>query len=275
MRKRTVTVAAIAFAVVFLLGFGANEIVRARRVIIGDNQVVLGQDAFGGYLIIRDIHGNEVFRVQGGEVRMPTGGTPSSPLSVPRAAQSDGDKIAQLIKVRPFVVDPAIYEDIRELIAVAEDLESNARKMELQAGALRDRERSSKPVYYWDRWGVRHQYAMTDGISNRTLRGKLRDHALELKKLAKVKRGEANRLERPIAVPRQVVTVWNGTRQIILITKGDLGNKLSKIPVSGFFSWTGSAARAGDIDSSQQGMEHYEVRTIKVVSRPNGWLDAP
>lgn len=274
MRKRTVTVAAIACVVVFLLGFGANEIVRARRVIIGDNQVVLGQDAFGGYLVIRDIRGNEVFRVQGGEVRMPTAGAPSRSLSVPRAAQSDGDKIAQFIKVRPFVVDPAIYEDIRELIAVAEDLESNARKMELQAGALRDRERSSKPVYYWDRWGVRHQYT-TDGISNVTLRGELRDHALELKKLAKVKRGEANRLERPIAVPRQVLTAWNGSRQIILITKGDMGDKLSKIPVSEFFAWTGSAARAGDIDTSQQGLEHYEIRSIKVVSRPDGWVDAP
>ena len=63
MRMRTVTVTAVALALVFLLGFGTNEIVRARRIIIGDNQVVIGQDAYGGYLVIRDIRGKEVFRV--------------------------------------------------------------------------------------------------------------------------------------------------------------------------------------------------------------------
>ncbi len=108
MRSSTVAVIVLAFALVFLLGFGTNEIVRPRRVIIGDNQVVLGQDAFGGYLVIRDIRGKEVFSVQGGEVRMPTGDV--QPSAMPDVGQS-GDKIAQLIDVRPYVVDPTVRDE--------------------------------------------------------------------------------------------------------------------------------------------------------------------
>jgi len=121
---------------------------------------------------------------------------------------------------------------------------------------------------------VRRQYATTDGISNRALRGELRDHALDLKKLAKSKKGEARKLERPLSVARQVITVWNGTRRITLITKSDMGNQISKIPASGFFVWTGGAARPGDMDTLDQGLDCYEVRTIKIVGRPEGWRDA-
>ncbi len=273
MRMRTVTVTAVALALVFLLGFGTNEIVRARRLIIGDNQVVIGQDAYGGYLVIRDIRGNEVFRVQGGEVRMPPAGVQASARQTPPVG-GEGDKVAQFQKVRPFVVNPAIHDEIRELIAVADDFEDKAREMEQQAGQLRDNETRTKTVYYWNSRGVRSVYRITDSINNRTLRGMLRDHALEMMKLARAKRGEAKKHERAIAVPRQVITAWNGTRQIILITKGDMGNQISKIRASGFFAWTGGAARPGDIESFDQSLEHYEVRTFKVVSRPEGWQDA-
>ena len=273
MRWRTVAVIAVALALVFLLGFGTNEIVRARRVIIGDNQVVLGQDAFGGYLIIRDIRGNEVFRVQGGEVRMPTGGVRPSAMPT-RQAAGESDKVAQLQEVRPFIVNPVIHDEIRELIAAANDFEGKAREMEQQASELRDKETRTKTYYYWNSRGVRSVYRTTDSISNRTLRGMLRDHALEMKKLARAKRGEAKKHERAIAVPRQVITAWNGNRQIILITKSDMGNVISKIPASGFFVWTGSAARPGDIDNFNQNLEHYELRSIKIVDRPEGWQDA-
>jgi len=263
-------------ALVFLLGFGANEIVRARRLIIGDNQVVIGQDAYGGYLIINDIRGNEVFRVKGGEVRMPTVGGRSGMMPVPKSARvAAGEKVCQLEHVRPFLPNPAIRDEIRELIALAEDLEGKAREMEQQASELRDKETRTKTYYYWNSRGLRKVYRTTDTISNRTLRGMLRDHALEMKKLARAKRGEAKRHERAIAVPRQVITAWNGNRQIILITKSDMGNVISKIPASGFFVWTGSAARPGDIDNFNQNLEHYELRSIKIVSRPEGWEDPP
>ena len=275
MRMRTVTVAAIALALMFLLGFGTNEIVRAQRIIIGDNQVVIGQDAFGGYLVIRDIRGNEVFRVQGGEVRMPTAGGVQPGATQTPPAVGEGDKVAQFQNVRPFVVNPAIHDEIRQLIAVADDFERKAREMEQQASELRDKETRTKTVYYWNSRGTRSVYRTTDSISNKTLRGMLRDHALEMKKLARTKRGEAKKHERAIAVPRQVITAWNGNRQIILITKTDMGNQISKIPASGFFVWTGSAAHSDDIDVFDQIREHYEVRTIKVVSRPEGWRDAP
>ena len=276
MRSKTVTVILVAFALVFLLGFGTNEIVRARRVIIGDNQVVVGQDAFGGYLIIRDIRGNVVFSVRGGEVRMPTGDV--QPSAMPDVGQS-GDKIAQLIAVRPYVVDPTVRDEIRELLAEAADLEGKARQMEQQAGQLRDAERRSKPIYRWyhDRRGnlVRYLVGVTDAISNVDLRAQLRDQALELKKIARSNRGKAKRQERAIAVSRQIVTACNGSRNIVLVSKGDIGNALSKIPAYGFFVWTGGAAKPDDIGFFDKNVEHYEVRTIKGISRPGGWQDAP
>ena len=275
MRSRKVAVIVVALALVFLLGFGTNEIVRAHRVIIGNNQVVIGQDAFGGYLIIRDIRGKEVFSVQGGEVRMPTGGLQRSAMRTPRASGSVGAKVAQLQAVRPLVVNPAIHDQISELIAIAEDFEGKAREMDREAGQLRDRETRSKPIYYWDGHGHRHLRGMTDPISNVDLRAELREHSLDLRKLAKTKRGEAKRLQRSIAAPRQVITAWNGNRQIILITKGNMGNQISKISTAGFFTWTGSAARSGDIDIFDQSLEHFEIRTIKVASRREGWQDTP
>ena len=275
MRSRTVAVIVIALALVFLLGFGTNEIVRARRVVIGDNQVVIGQDAFGGYIVIRDIRGNEVFSVQGGEVRMPTGDV--QPSAMPDVGQS-GDKIAQLIDVRPYVVDPTVRDEIRELLAEAADLEGKAREMEQQAGQLRGAERRSKPIYRWryDRRGnwVRYLVGVSDAISNTDLRGQLRDQALELKKIAKSNRGNAKRQERAIAVARQVVTAWNGSRDIVLVSKGDIGNALSKISAYGFFVWTGGAASPNDIGLFDKDAEHYEVRTVKGTSRPEGWQDA-
>lgn len=277
MRLRTVTIIVVALALVFLLGFGTNEIVRARRLIIGDNQVVVGQDAFGGYLIIRDIRGNVFFSVQGGEVRMPTGDV--QPSAMPDVGQS-GDKIAQLIDVRPYVVDPTVRDEIRELIAEAADLEGKARDMKQEAGTLRDKEKGSKPVYGW-RWDHhRHDYfryivGHTDGINNANLRGELRDGALKLNKAAKSNRGKAKRMQRAIAVSRQVVTAWNGSRKIVLISKGDIGNAMSKIPAYGFFVWTGGAANPDDIGFLESDAEHYEVRTIKGISRPEGWQDAP
>ena len=276
MRSKTVTVIVVAFALVFLLGFGTNEIVRARRVIIGDNQVVVGQDAFGGYLIIRDVRGNVVFSVQGGEVRMPTGDVLAS--AMPDVGQS-GDKIAQLIDVRPYVVDPTVRDEIRELIDEAADLERKARQMEQQAGQLRDAERRSKAIYSWrrDRRGnwVRYLVRVEDAISNVDLRAQLRDQAVEFKKIVSSNRGKAKRKERAIAVARQVITAWNGSRNIVLVSKGDMGNALSKIPAYGFFAWTGGAASPDDIGLFDKDVEHYEVRTVKGISRPEGWQDAP
>ena len=277
MRLRTVTVIVITLALVFLLGFGTNEIVRARRVIIGDNQVVIGQDAFGGYLIIRDIRGNVVFSVQGGEVRMPTGDVQ---LSAMPDVGRPGDKIAQLIDVRPYVVDPTVRDEIRELIAEAVELEGKAGEMKQEAGTLRDKEKRSRAIYGW-RWDHhRHDYfryivGHTDGINNANLRGELRDGALKLNKAAKSNRGKAKRMQRAIAVSRQVVTAWNGSRRIVLISKGDIGNALSKVPAYGFFVWTGGAAHPDDIGFLESDAEHYEVRTVKGTSRPEGWQDAP
>ena len=276
MRSRAIVISSVTFVLVFLLGFGASEIVRARRVIIGDNQVVIGQDAFGGYIVIRDIRGNEVFSVQGGEVRTPTtGGVLPSAIQRLPASVDAGARVAQLQDVRPFNVDPAIHDEIREMIAAAEDFEEKAREMEQQAGELRDGETRVKTYHYWNSRGDRSSYRITDSISNKSLRDKLHDHALDLKKLARAKRGEARRHQRAIAVPRQVISAWNGTRQIILITKSDMGSDISKIPVNGFFAWTGSAARPGDIDIFDRTLEHYELRSVKVVGRPEGWQDAP
>ncbi len=136
----------LAAAVAGAVAGGVNEIVRGSRFVVGENQVVIGQDAYGGFIIVSDINGKEYFSVQGGEVRMPDAAAASLP-NAPDIGASD--KVAQLIDVRPYVVDPTVRDEIRELIAEAVDLEGKARDMEREAGTLRDKEKRSKPIYGW------------------------------------------------------------------------------------------------------------------------------
>lgn len=243
-------------SVIFLAGWSASDLLKAERLAIvnsdGDVRVSIGTDqAGGGFLIIKGHDGNEVFAVRGSQVIMPgLRGASTPPLAGP--APSRPARVAQLLEVEALEPDPDIWLEIRSLRNDADTLDAKADGLDQRVASLSDSDRGRAPE------------------SRRTNKAKitaLRTQAQDARSEAKRARGESRRLEREADTTRQRVRCWDGQRVIVLETRRDLSQTLTRIAHRDFVSWRGVRR------TMVEGLEVYAVTSIVAAQRPAGFRD--
>ncbi len=257
MRKGTkLSIGIAGAAVVFMAGWGASDILMVKRLVVMDaatdeTRVIIGTDPMGGgYIIVKDFQGNEVFSVRGKKVNMPSGTAAAGASSPTGPTTPSVGRVVQLLRIETMEVDPAVWDRIDTLRAEAAALESGARSAEAREAYLSDLDKDQGK----------------NDIDNQKQRARLREKAADMRKKAKRNNGEASRLERDAETTKQRVYCWDGTTDVILETRRDLSIQLNKIPARGFLSWRGIRK------SLDGGFEVFEVSSIKAAQRPRGFV---
>ncbi len=258
MRRRAIAAAAAAGLVMFLAGWGASDIVKAGRIVVmnekGETRVSIGTDQTGaGFLIVTDENGKDVFAVRGQQVYLPRGADAAIKPGAERAPVGSGNQVAQLVRIESIEADPAILDQVADLRDRAADLKDQQREAEQDTARLVDEQNVGK---HWD--------PPTDHSAKIA---ELQKRAADLRKEAGDAEAKAARLEREAKAKRQRIWCWDGQREIVLETKGDLSAVLTKIPARGFLTWKG--IRKG----MERDVEEFEVTSISPAPRPDGFTD--
>ena len=277
MRKGTkLSIGIAGAAVLFMAGWGASDILMVKRLVVMDAatdeiRVSIGTDPMGGgYIIVKDFQGNEVFSVRGNKVTTPSGTAavgasqrtiegvavvPSEPVG-----QRPSDHAGRVMKVEGVQTrtgDPEALSKASQLCAEAEQLEAKARKKDEEAAATH---RRRHPWWWYDDKDRRRVWQ----LEQKREREALRKLALEYRAEAKKKKGQAIRLEKKAKEPRQVIRGWDGERNVTLETTRDLSRNLRDLSPGSCLKWTGT------ISHSDEDSETWTVRMVELVDCPSG-----
>lgn len=256
---RRAALVGIALVVAFLAGWGASDLVKADRLMImsekGDMRISMGTDpGGGGFLVIMDYQGEEVFSVKGGKVTV-RDATSQAALGSTPAPPPQLERVVQFIRMEPILPDLLQQDTIDRLRQEADNLEEQARTAEAQEAELADRSRSGSGGIF-------------RGPSYKEQQAELRKKAAAFRDEAKRKDGEASKLERQLETKLQRVYCWDGRIEIILETVRDLSLPLNKIPTGGFLDFRGIRR---EMDAA--GREIFEVTSLSATTRPDGFKD--
>ncbi len=262
MRRAALVGAALAVA--FLVGWGASDLIKTDRLMImnekGDMRISMGTDpGGGGFLVIMDYEGQEVFAVKGGKVTI-RDASPQTPLgsASTQVPPQQTERVVQLIRMEAILPDVSADDRITLLRQEADDLEEQARNAETEEARLADEERSFKK---------RNPYGLWEPASKER-QAELRKQAAAFRDEAKRKDGEANKLERQLDTKLQRVYCWDGKVEVILETVRDLSLPLNKIPARGFLDFRGIRREMDPL-----GREVFEVTSLSATTRPDGFAD--
>ena len=258
--------------IVFLAGWGASDIIQAKRVVITDMRtdevrVSIGTDLMGnGHLVIKDWQGNTVFEVKGNTVTLPTapttgdGASTSTSPSPPPAASSG--RVMTVKSVETITGDTEYTGRPNLLRTEAADLEATADQKAEEALRL------TVPRSPYIRSGyITNRKAHDRWIREKTLEVKrkkkhLSTEVAKLRSTAKHKRIQADTLEKQANQPRQVIIGYDADRTIILRAERDLRQQMKGVAKDVCVTWRGQLIKT-DIAT-----ETWSVRRIEVVACP-------
>lgn len=233
------------------LGAGTGDLISHRLSVTNtaDKPVVILQaDKDGdGELVVMDAKGQELFAIRKGQIQN---------LHFDAATINSGPRIMQIESVELRPKDDSNADQIAELRAQAIDkdkqadkLEDERRHIDLNTGAYESKE--------------------TRGATRNEARRRwqqLGEDIVQLRAEADRLRGNAKRLERDAAEPRQLIRGWNGRQSIVLQTDSDFSRALSDIVRGSFVAWEGSIMEQ---DSSTQ---IWNITRVYEVDAPNGFV---
>ena len=266
--KRQIAVVSGGAFLLFLAGWGASDIIRAKRIVITDMRtdearVSFGTDSMGnGHLVVKDWKGNVTFEVRGNEVTMPGLGPAGAVSPPPAPPQSGRVMTVQIVEVITGDANKLLRAEM--LLAEAVEIASAAEKA---SKAARDLKVPSNSPYR-DRYGrITDRRAHDKWVSDRTREVKrqrqdLNTESAKLKIDAKHKRREAKTLEDEANERVQVITGYEGNRTIILRSQRDLRQHMNKIVPGVCLSWTGNLLETDVL------IETWTIRSVQVVVCP-------
>ena len=250
--------------IVFLAGWGASDIIQAKRVVITDMRtdevrVSIGTDLMGnGHLVIKDWQGNTVFEVKGNTVTLPT-----APTTGDGASTSTSPSRVMTVKSVETITGDTEYTGRPNLLRTeAADLEATADQKAEEALRL------TVPRSPYIRNGyITNRTAHDRWIREKTLEVKRKKKTLstevaKLRSTAKHKRNQADTLEKQANQPRQVIIGYDADRTIILRAERDLRQQMKGVAKDVCLTWKGQLIKT-DIAT-----ETWSVRRIEVVACP-------
>ena len=130
MRKGTkLSIGIAGAAVVFMAGWGASDILMVKRLVVMDaatdeTRVIIGTDPMGGgYIIVKDFQGNEVFSVRGKKVNIPG----AADQAIPAQKPATSDRVMRVREVETRTGDARALQEAIQLRVEARGLEDRFR----------------------------------------------------------------------------------------------------------------------------------------------------
>lgn len=256
--------------VLFLAGWGASDIIKAKRILISDMRsdevrVSIGTDSMGnGHLIIKDWQGNTAFEVRGKTITMPAFATDeeaSASAPPPRAASS---RVMKVESVEIVTGDAEKSERAYRLRVEADDLDVAADVKEQEALSLTVPTRSP----YHDNYGrITDRQAHKNWLKNQKRKvaremQALNAAAAKLRSSAKGKRRHADKLEKEAEQPHHEIRGYYADYTIILQAERDLTQHMKGVVTDVCLTWQ------GELIDTDGGTQKWSIRSVDVVACP-------